>query len=124
MFGATGSGCMVKDNQAIAGQFSPFWWGEYTTNKWAWNNMSFLPKNADRFVVDGTIVPEPDGLSLLITAAVALLAFAWRRHRLRLAAGIAAIALLPPAIGRSTWRVCPLVLSTIVLGSEPSPWGP
>ncbi len=81
MFGATGSGCMVSDNQAITGEFSPFWWGEYTTNKWGWNSMSFLPQYADRFVVDGMVVPEPSTFTLLAAGALGLVGYGWRWRR-------------------------------------------
>jgi hypothetical protein len=80
LFGAAGSGMMVDDNQAIPGQNSPFWWGEYTTKTWGWNALTESPNHATRFVVEGTRVPEPSTMILACAATVTALGFVRRKQ--------------------------------------------
>jgi autotransporter-associated beta strand protein len=68
-----------------------------------WNDLSnngFSPP-ADFIIAAPEVVPEPASIAIFAASALALFAIGWRRHRLRLAAIIAAIALLPAGLANS-----------------------
>ncbi len=77
-------------------------YGGWIDTGYAGGGIGELTMNAPLYALSSpiTVVPEPGTVGLFAVGAVALLAFARRRHRLQLAAGIA-IVLLPTGLAKA-----------------------
>lgn len=71
-FGASGSGAMPNNNTDLPGASYFFWTG------YNWQNGGFTKA---RFVVEGTVIPEPTTFLLFGMGLLGIVAYGWRRKR-------------------------------------------
>lgn len=84
LFGATINGGGIADNNIdIPGHASYFVWGDSSAhpNVFGWRNYNYSGPNRGglRFVVTGSVIPEPSALALLMMALALTVGRRWRR---------------------------------------------
>ena len=80
LFGATGSGSLVRNNIDIPAQSSTLGWFESTPGSWRWNNLTDSAQTARRLVIEGHAVPEPSSVALVIAGLVTCAALGARQR--------------------------------------------